>query len=72
VIKLTHDEELEASSSGIGSSPSEGDFDAWQISLLLDEVKTDYSAMNLNLLKRIWTEPRIKPSKRLDLNDPKN
>ncbi len=28
--------------------------------------------MNLHLVKRIWTEPRYKPSKKLPENDPRN
>lgn len=72
VIKLTEGNRLETSSSGLGSTPSENDYDPWFISKIIDPVRQDYTALNLLLLKRIWAEPRIKPSKNKEKVDPNN
>lgn len=43
VIKLTHEDKLETTDSGLGSTLSEHDYDPWFISNLLDSVRSEYT-----------------------------
>lgn len=58
VVKLSNEDQVESSSSGAGSTQSDCDYEPWFYKSLVDDVKTDYCAANLHLIKRIGIEPK--------------